>query len=192
MAQAEGWSVSGSYYESCNCDAVIQEGGLFPHLDARQNVSLLARYLGWSAARIDERIEQLHTLFKLPADLLDRYPNELSGGQRQRVSMMRALMLNPDLLLLDEPLAALDPMIRFDLQQELRDIFNEMDKTVLLVTHDMGEAGFFADTIVLLSGGGIVQAGSMSDLLKRPAQPFVEQFIRAQRQSWWDIDERIK
>lgn len=171
---------------------VIQEGGLFPHLDARQNVSLLARYLGWSTGRIDERLEQLQLLFKIPADLLDRYPTELSGGQRQRVSMMRAMMLDPDLLLLDEPLAALDPMIRFDLQQELRDIFSGMQKTVLLVTHDMAEAGYFGDSIVLLNDGEIVQRGSMPDLMQRPAQPFVERFIMAQRQHWREIDEQVR
>ena len=169
---------------------VIQEGGLFPHLDTRRNICLLARYLGWNTGRIEERLEQLRSLFKIPADLLDRYPVELSGGQRQRVSMMRAMMLDPDLLLLDEPLAALDPMIRFDLQQELREIFRDMQKTVLLVTHDMGEAGYFSDSIVLLNDGGIVQRGSMTDLLKRPAQPFVERFIMAQRQHWHDIDEQ--
>ena len=100
----------------------------------------------------------------------------------------RAAMLDPELLLLDEPLAALDPMIRFDLQQELKEIFSEMGKTVVLVTHDMGEAGFFGDTIILLRDGAIVQRGSMRDLLQRPAQAFVEQFIRAQRQPWRDID----
>ena len=171
---------------------VIQEGGLFPHLDTRRNITLLARYLGWNAARIEERVEQLRSIFKIPTDLLDRYPTELSGGQRQRVSIMRAMMLDPDLLLLDEPLAALDPMIRFDLQQELRDIFSDMQKTVILVTHDMGEAGHFGDTIVLLNDGEIVQRGSMADLLKHPAQPFVERFIMAQRQHWRDIDEQAR
>ena len=168
----------------------IQDGGLFPHLDAGQNISLLARYLAWSKERIEERVTQLCALFKFPLDLLDNFPHELSGGQRQRVSLMRALMLDPDLLLLDEPLAALDPMIRFDLQQELKTIFNELKKTVLLVTHDMGEAAFFSDAIVLLCDGEIMQRGSMSDLLNRPAQPFVERFIRAQRQPWRDIDEQ--
>lgn len=170
---------------------VIQEGGLFPHLNAERNICLFPRYLGWDAGQINERVEQLRLLFKLPADLLARYPYELSGGQRQRVSLMRAMMLDPELLLLDEPLAALDPMIRFDLQQELKEIFNGMRKTVVLVTHDMGEAGFFGDTIVLLRAGEIIQQGSMRDLLNRPAQPFVEQFIRAQRQPWRDIDGQV-
>jgi osmoprotectant transport system ATP-binding protein len=114
-------------------------------------------------------------------DGLDRYPVQLSGGQRQRVSLMRALMLDPDALLLDEPLGALDPMIRADLQRDLRDIFQRLDKTVVMVTHDMGEAVYFGDVIVLMRDGAIVQQGPLSELLHSPADPFVTHFIRAQR-----------
>jgi osmoprotectant transport system ATP-binding protein len=162
---------------------VIQEGGLFPHLTGRANAALLARHLGWSAARIDDRLAELADLVQLPPDRLGQYPTELSGGQRQRVSLMRALMLDPDVLLLDEPLGALDPMIRADLQSDLRDIFRTLGKTVVLVTHDMGEAGYFADRIVLLRDGRVVQTGPLDDLVERPAEPFVEAFIRAQRQT---------
>ena len=105
----------------------------------------------------------------------------LSGGQRQRVSLMRAVMLDPDVLLLDEPLGALDPMIRANLQGELRDIFDSLRKTVVMVTHDIGEAGYFGHEIVLMRDGRIVQAGSLEDLAKRPANDFVTQFINAQR-----------
>jgi osmoprotectant transport system ATP-binding protein len=105
----------------------------------------------------------------------------MSGGQRQRVALMRALMLDPDVLLLDEPLASLDPMVRFDLQNDLAQIFRSLNKTVVLVTHDMNEAGFFADVIVLMRSGRIVQLGTITDLLERPIEPFVEQFVRAQR-----------
>lgn len=160
---------------------VIQEGGLFPHLTARKNVALMANYLGWAEDRIDSRIETLATLTHFPADGLDRFPGELSGGQRQRVGLMRALMLDPDVLLLDEPLGALDPMIRADLQSDLRSIFQTLRKTVVMVTHDMGEAGFFGDQIVLMREGEIVQIGSLKNLMQNPAHEFVTQFIHAQR-----------
>jgi osmoprotectant transport system ATP-binding protein len=160
---------------------VIQEGGLFPHLTARGNTALVARYLGWESGRIDARIGELSDLTQFPREGLDRFPAQLSGGQRQRVSLMRALMLDPDVLLLDEPLGALDPLIRADLQSDLKRIFRTLGKTVVLVTHDMGEAAFFADTIVLLRDGRVVQQGNVDDLVNRPADPFVTRFINAQR-----------
>ncbi|MGD8958184.1 MAG: ATP-binding cassette domain-containing protein [Chromatiaceae bacterium] len=161
---------------------VIQEGGLFPHLTAQQNVTLLADYLKWPTGRIDGRIEELARLVHIDPGLLSRYPTQLSGGQRQRVALMRALMPDPEVLLLDEPLAALDPMIRYDLQEELRVIFDTLGKTVVLVTHDIAEAVFFAHEIVLMRRGVIVQSGSPRDLIERPANAFVERFLRAQRQ----------
>ncbi len=160
---------------------VIQEGGLFPHLTAAGNVRLLARHLRWSKRKIQDRLVELADLARLPMDLLDRYPAQLSGGQRQRVSLMRSLMLDPDVLLLDEPLAALDPMIRYDLQQDLKAIFQRLGKTVIMVTHDIGEAGFFGDLLVLLRDGRIVQQGTLDDLVHRPADEFVQRFINAQR-----------
>lgn len=162
---------------------VIQEGGLFPHLTVRGNVSLVARYIGWDSARIEARLRELADLVRLAPALFERFPLELSGGQRQRVSLMRALMLDPDLLLLDEPLGALDPMIRYELQQELKQIFQRLHKTVLMVTHDLGEAAFFGDALVLMRAGVIIQRGAASDLLTQPAEPFVEDFIKAQRGS---------
>ncbi len=160
---------------------VIQEGGLFPHLTARDNVALAAESLGKDRMAIEKRTEELRLLVRLSSDVLERYPAQLSGGQRQRVSLMRALMLDPHLLLLDEPLAALDPMIRADLQDDLRAIFRSLKKTVLMVTHDMGEAVFFGDHIVLMRAGRIVQSGTPDDLLQRPANAFVSRFIQAQR-----------
>ncbi|HYM79907.1 MAG TPA: ATP-binding cassette domain-containing protein [Candidatus Limnocylindria bacterium] len=160
---------------------VIQEGGLFPHLTAAANVALVARDLGWSAERIEGRIAELAELAGLARDLLGRYPAQLSGGQRQRVGLMRALMLDPALLLMDEPLGALDPIIRSRLQQDLRDLFGRLRKTVLLVTHDMSEAAYLGDEIALMRAGRIVQRGSAAELLERPADPFVTEFIRAQR-----------
>ena len=160
---------------------VIQEGGLFPHLTVAGNVTLLARHLDWSAKAIDDRVDALIELARLPRDVLHRYPAQLSGGQRQRVSLMRALILDPDVLLLDEPLGSLDPMIRHDLQQDLKRIFGELGKTVVMVTHDIGEAGFFGELLVLLRDGRIVQQGTLEDLVRRPAEGFVQQFINAQR-----------
>jgi osmoprotectant transport system ATP-binding protein len=160
---------------------VIQDGGLFPHLTARGNATLMARYLGWDLKRREGRLLELAALTRFPPEGLDRYPAQLSGGQRQRVGLMRALMLDPDVLLLDEPLGALDPIVRSELQADLRDVFQRLGKTVVLVTHDLGEAGFFGDLVVLLRGGAVVQRGMLADLVRRPAEPFVTQFINAQR-----------
>jgi osmoprotectant transport system ATP-binding protein len=160
---------------------VIQEGGLFPHLRAGDNVTLMAHHLKWDAARIRKRLLDLAEIAHFPVDGLNRFPAQISGGQRQRVSLMRALMLDPDVLILDEPLGALDPMIRADLQTDLKLIFGSLKKTVILVTHDMNEAAFFGDLIVLLRDGVIVQAGSIEEFLRTPADPFVTHFITAQR-----------
>jgi len=160
---------------------VIQDGGLFPHLSARDNVGLLAKYLGWQKSQLKERIDELARLTRLPAEALDRYPAQLSGGQRQRLGIMRALMLDPAVVLLDEPMGALDPLVRFDLQEDLKKIFQSLSKTVVMVTHDMGEAGFFGDRVILLGGGRIVQEGTLDDLIRAPADDFVERFINAQR-----------
>jgi osmoprotectant transport system ATP-binding protein len=160
---------------------VVQDGGLFPHLTARGNVTLMARHLGWDRARIEERLADLTALTRFAASLLDRYPVQLSGGQRQRVSLMRALMLDPALLLLDEPLGALDPLIRSDLQADLRGIFQTLRKTVVLVTHDLAEAGFLGDTLVLMQAGRIVQQDDLSNLIRSPADDFVTRFLNAQR-----------
>ncbi len=160
---------------------VIQEGGLFPHLDVRANVTLMARYLRWDPRRIGERYGELLELAKLPASVSGRLPQALSGGQRQRVSLMRALMLDPELLLLDEPLGALDPMIRHELQHDLGELFAGLGRTVVLVTHDIAEAGVLADTLVLLRAGRIVQRGSLEDLLERPTGSFAKDFVESQR-----------
>jgi len=161
---------------------VIQEGGLFPHLSSADNAGLLARHLGWSIERRSERLRELCELTHLPESLLSRRPAQLSGGQRQRVALMRALMLDPEVVLLDEPLGALDPLIRYDLQNELARIFDALDKTVVLVTHDLAEAAFLAHELVLLDAGQIVQRGSLSELREAPASDFVSRFLEAQRQ----------
>jgi osmoprotectant transport system ATP-binding protein len=160
---------------------VIQEGGLFPHLSAGANVALVARYLKRPEAEIRKRLDELCELAALPPALLARYPRELSGGQRQRVALMRALMLDPALLLLDEPLGALDPVTRHALQHDLKNIFTGLGKTVIMVTHDMGEAAHFAGGLVLMREGRVLQRGTLDDLLKSPADPYVTEFISAQR-----------
>lgn len=159
---------------------VIQEGGLFPHLTARGNVVLAAREFGWEAGRIDARVAELAELVDLDGSQLDRFPGELSGGQRQRVAMMRALMLGPDVLLLDEPLSALDPVTRLRLAGELREIFARLGMTVVMVTHSMREAKFFSGRAVLMRDGGIVQQGSFAELEERPADAFVAEFLAAE------------
>jgi osmoprotectant transport system ATP-binding protein len=160
---------------------VIQEGGLFPHLTARANVLLMARHIGKSQEETQNRLLELSELTRFSENLLSRYPLELSGGQRQRVSLMRALMLSPELLLLDEPLGALDPLVRAALQKDLKEIFARLGQTVVFVTHDLAEAIYFADQIVLMNEGRIVQQGTITDLRERPADPFVSEFINAQR-----------
>lgn len=160
---------------------VVQEGGLFPHLTARGNALLMARHLGRDESEMRGRLLELCSLTRFPENLLGRYPLELSGGQRQRVSLMRALMLSPELLLLDEPLGALDPLVRAALQTDLKDIFARLEQTALLVTHDLAEAAYLGDKIILMNEGRIVQQGSLLDLRERPTSNFVSDFINAQR-----------
>jgi osmoprotectant transport system ATP-binding protein len=160
---------------------VIQDGGLFPHLTAADNVALLAIHLRRDRSWIRDRLSELARLTRFPLEGLKRFPAQLSGGQRQRVSLMRALMMDPEVLLLDEPLGALDPIIRSELQADLKAIFQALGKTVVLVTHDIGEAGFLGDEIVLLRDGALIQRGRFGDLVERPAEGFVARFINAQR-----------
>ncbi|HEY1899759.1 MAG TPA: ATP-binding cassette domain-containing protein [Steroidobacteraceae bacterium] len=160
---------------------VPQEGGLFPHLTGRQNVTLIARLRGWTAQRIQTRLTELQQLVAIESSVLQRYPHQMSGGQKQRVAIMRAVMLDPAVMLLDEPMAALDPLIRSTLQQELKAIFHRLGKTVLIVTHDLGEAVFLAERVTLLSDGKVVQTGTYRDLVLTPADTFVTSFIKAQR-----------
>jgi osmoprotectant transport system ATP-binding protein len=158
---------------------VIQDGGLFPHLTAEENVTLVARLNG--AGQLRARVKELADLVRLPAALLARHPFALSGGERQRVGLMRALMLDPDVLLLDEPLGALDPIVRARLQEDLRDVFRALGKCVLVVTHDMAEAAYLADAIAVMREGKVLQRGTVKDLVETPAHPFVAEFLGAQR-----------
>lgn len=159
---------------------VIQSGDLFPHLTARQNILLVARELRLARDEMTERLEELRMLTKLPSTLLDHYPVELSGGEQRRVSLIRALMLKPDILLLDEPMGALDPMVRAGLIVDLKALFERLNTTVVLVTHDLVEAARLGNLVVLLKDGRIVQQGAFAEFSLCPAEPFVREFFDAQ------------
>ncbi|MAY74557.1 MAG: ABC transporter ATP-binding protein [Phycisphaerae bacterium] len=160
---------------------VIQDGGLFPHMTARRNAMLALDHAGRSDRREAlVRLTELTGLVRLDAALLDRFPSELSGGQRQRVALLRALVSNPETLLLDEPLGALDPEVRAEAQRELRDLFRSLGKAVVFVTHDLAEAAYLADEIVLLRDGVVVQRGSFAELRSSPVDDFVSRFVGAQ------------
>ena len=169
---------------------VIQEGGLFPHLTVRSNVVLAARFAGWTPDRTSARVLELCELTRLPLHLLDRYPGELSGGQRQRVCLARALFLSPRLMLLDEPFGALDPVVRSELQDEVRSLLAGGATSTVVVTHDVAEAGLLGDRIALLSAGRVEQLGTLRELAQEPASDFVRAFVGAHR-SVRDLLERV-
>jgi ABC-type Fe3+/spermidine/putrescine transport system ATPase subunit len=161
---------------------VFQSYALFPHLSVERNVAFGLERHRVARADIPSRVAKALEMVRLdPGEFAQRRPAELSGGQRQRVSLVRALMLEPALVLLDEPLGALDPITRSELQEDLHRTFVSLETTVVLVTHDLGEAAYLGDTLVLLRDGRVVQSGTAEDLVARPADAFVERFVRAQR-----------
>lgn len=156
----------------------IQSVGLFPHWTVERNIATVPRLLGWSAQKIAARVEELLHLLQLdPAQFARRYPHELSGGQQQRVGVARALAADPEVLLMDEPFGALDPVTRIVMQRELKRIHALSGKTIVLVTHDIDEALFLATRIVLFKDGRLVQDGSPLELLSRPVNDFVTDFL---------------
>ncbi|HEY1788291.1 MAG TPA: ATP-binding cassette domain-containing protein [Verrucomicrobiae bacterium] len=159
---------------------VIQSGDLFPHMSARQNILLVAKEFGLAADDMAARVEELCFLTRFPQDLLNRYPLELSGGEQRRVSLIRALMLKPAILLLDEPMGALDPMVRAGLILDLKALFERLNTTVVMVTHNLVEAARLGDWVVLLRAGRIVQQGHFGEFSLDPAEPFVSEFFHAQ------------
>jgi osmoprotectant transport system ATP-binding protein len=162
---------------------VIQEGGLFPHLDVTANVGTVPRLLGWPRQRIRSRVEEVLEMVGLPAGKFGpRLPAELSGGQRQRVGVARGLAADPDLLLMDEPFGALDPGTREAIQDEFLRLNARLHKTVIIVTHDVAEAGKLADDIVLMDQGRVIQEGAFADLVLRPAGERVRAFLGRQGQ----------
>lgn len=155
----------------------IQSIGLFPHWTVRKNIATVPVLLGWSGAKINERITTLLALLNLDERLLNRYPHQLSGGQQQRVGVARALAADPEVLLMDEPFGALDPVTRGVLQQEMLRIHRLSGRTIVLVTHDIDEALTLADRIVLMDNGEIVQQGRPVELLTQPKNDFVRDFF---------------
>ncbi|HST06307.1 MAG TPA: ATP-binding cassette domain-containing protein [Chloroflexia bacterium] len=157
---------------------VIQQVGLFPHLTVAENVGIVPRLLGWEKSKRRERANELLELVGLPpAKFADRHPRQLSGGQQQRVGVARALAADPEIILMDEPFGAVDPITRKQLQRELRRIQSEVHKTILFVTHDISEAFLLADRIVLMYRGRLIQNGTPAELLRHPVSEFVTDFI---------------
>ncbi len=157
---------------------VIQQTGLFPNMTIGENISIVGRLEGWSKSRCNERAAELLSLIDMtPAEYMERYPRELSGGQQQRIGVLRALATEPDIILMDEPFGALDPITREQLQNELINLHERLQKTIVFVTHDMDEALRIADRIVLMRDGKIVQAATPEEMLRNPADDFVASFI---------------
>ncbi|MBR7654293.1 ABC transporter ATP-binding protein [Brucella oryzae] len=157
---------------------VIQQNGLFPHRTVAENIATVPLLLGWQKQRIDIRVDELLDLFQMePADFRDRYPHELSGGQQQRVGVARALAAGPNILLMDEPFGALDPVIRAKAQEDLKSIQKRLGTTILLVTHDMEEAISLGDRIAVMDDGNLLQYGPPAEILAHPATEFVERLV---------------
>lgn len=155
----------------------IQSIGLFPHWTVAQNIATVPQLQKWSRSRIDDRTEELMTLLGLDVNLRHRYPHQLSGGQQQRVGVARALAADPQVLLMDEPFGALDPVTRGALQQEMTRIHRLLGRTIVLVTHDIDEALRLAEHLVLMDGGEVVQQGTPLEMLTAPANDFVQAFF---------------
>lgn len=161
---------------------VIQQIGLFPHRTILENIGTVPKLLGWDAPRIRRQAEELLNMMNMPAEFLDRYPHELSGGQRQRIGVARAMATDPPVMLMDEPFGAIDPINRNLLQNEFLRLQQEIQKTILFVTHDVDEAIKMGDKICILrQGGRLEQFGSPADVLSAPANEFVEEFVGADR-----------
>ena len=157
----------------------VRGAGLFPHVSVKENIVLIARLVGWSIEDIDERFEMLMRQMELPLDLSDRIPNELSGGQQQRVGLCRALMLKPKLLLLDEPFSAVDPLTRLELYEVVEKLISNEAVSIVMVSHDLGEAKRLGDRMVVLQNGIILQNDLISNVIGNPATPYVERLVQS-------------
>lgn len=169
---------------------VMQGDGLFPHYTVAENVAIVPRLLGWDAARIEARVREMLELVRLDYDeFADRYPDALSGGQRQRIGFARALAGNPDLVLMDEPFSALDPITRDGLQRDFMDLQARFGFSAVMVTHDMAEALIMADIVAVMRDGVIIQAGTPAELLAAPADAYVEDLLETPRRQMRRIAE---
>lgn len=173
-----------------NIGYVIQQTGLFPHMTIKENIELIPKVEGNSEDKINERTEELIELVGLDTSYLDRYPSELSGGQQQRVGVARAFALDPEIILMDEPFSAVDPITRSVLQDELINLQAKVQKTIVFVTHDIREAIKLADKVCLMNEGQIVQYDTPENILKKPANEFVTEFVGDNR--IWQSPEYIR
>ncbi|MDR5587988.1 MULTISPECIES: ABC transporter ATP-binding protein [Clostridium] len=174
-----------------NMGYVIQQTGLFPHMTIRENIEIIPRLEKVKKANIEKKTYELMDMVGLNAEeYLDRYPTELSGGQQQRIGVARAFATNPEIILMDEPFSALDPITRLQLQDELIDLQSKLRKTIVFVTHDMDEAIRIADKICIMNGGRIIQYDTPENILKNPCNDFVSEFIGKNR--IWSSPEFIK
>ena len=160
---------------------VIQQIGLLPHMTIRDNITLVPKLLKWSEEDKNKKAEELIQLVDLPLSYLDLYPSQLSGGQQQRIGVIRALAADQDIILMDEPFGALDPLTRDTLQDLVKELQVKFNKTFIMVTHDMDEAIKLADRIVIMSNGEVVQLDTPNNILRRPANDFVRDFIGENR-----------
>ncbi len=171
----------------------FQQVGLFPHMTVGENVAITPRLLGWDTAKIERRVDELLAVMELePAQFRDRRPSQLSGGQAQRVGLARALAAEPEILLLDEPFGALDPIIRDRLQTFFSDLCRRLGLTVLFVTHDMVEALLLADRIAVMSDGRFLQIGPPAELLSAPAHPLVAELMSTPRRQASIVDDLLR
>ncbi|WP_448700960.1 ABC transporter ATP-binding protein [Mucilaginibacter sp. AW1-3] len=181
---------------------VLQNTGLFPHYTVAENIAIVPQLLKWDKKQINDRTRELMDKLHLDHQYLNVFPEQLSGGQQQRVGLARALMADPPVLLMDEPFGALDPVTRFNIRKEFRDLDELKRKTIIMVTHDVQEAFELGDRICLMDKGKIVQAGTPAELLFKPSGDFVKEFLKEQRlqlefkavklNDIWDLLPRIK
>lgn len=168
-----------------NIGYVLQEIALFPHLNVKDNIAVVPEMKKWKSPKIVERAKELLTMVGLDPDTyLKKMPNELSGGEQQRVGVIRALAADPDIIVMDEPFSALDPISREQLQKDIRDLQTQINKTIVFVTHDIDEALMLGDRVCLMKDGGIVQIDQPQNLITQPVNDFVDQFIGSRKSPW--------
>ena len=162
---------------------VIQQIGLFPHMTIKKNILLLPSVMKMDQVEVEKKMNELLALVNLdPQKFLNRYPSQLSGGQQQRIGLVRALIANPDILLLDEPFGALDAITRLNLQKEMKKLHEQLHKTILFVTHDIYEALYLGNRVMIMEEGKIVQFDFPGNIIKNPATPFVEMLISSTKE----------